>query len=320
METRIREGTYKGFPCVDMENEHLIVKVIPLSGAKIQSIFDKRTRSEVLYQSDHDRFRQPAYGMPFDESDLSGFDDMFPAILPCTYPDEPWSGVMLPDHGEVWSVPWDCTVESEALLLSCKGIRLPYLLQKRITFSKLNALNIAYRVQNLSPYPMKYIWAAHPLIRIDESSEVLLPKEVGRIFHTYGGADQPDAFGRIGNWAEERKRYGAIEDPAKERCGKFYVLGELQTGESAIYSSRTKQYVKLSVPAKQVPYLGVWLNWNGYTVRQKNMALEPCTGAPDSIEDASRYGWISILQPNGLNEWTLKMELGTATSKEFVLA
>jgi galactose mutarotase-like enzyme len=318
METRIGEGTYKGFPCVDMENEYLIVKVIPLSGGKIQSIFDKRTRSEVLYQSDHGRFRQPDYGMSFDESDLSGFDDMFPTILPCCYPDSPWQGVCLPDHGEVWSLPWAYGVPGDALMLSCHGVKLPYELEKTIAFTKQNTVSISYRARNRSPFPMKFIWAAHPLVNIDESSEVLLPAETERIFHTYDGADKPNAFGRIGNWEEEKKRYGTIEDPAEERCGKFYVLGKLQTGDSAIYSSRTKQYVKFSVPVKQVPYLGVWVNWNGYAIRQKNMALEPCTGAPDAIDAAGSYGWISEISPNGTYEWNLEIETGFAQSREAV--
>ena len=170
----------------------------------------------------------------------------------------------------------------------------------------------------MSPFPMKFIWAAHPLVNIDESSEVLLPAETERIFHTYDGADKPNAFGRIGNWSEEQKRYGSIEDPAEERCGKFYVLGALQTGVCAIYSGRTRRYVKFRFPAERVPYLGVWLNWNGYAIRQKNMALEPCTAAPDAIDIASRYGWISEIPPHGSYEWSLEIETGFAPDREAV--
>jgi galactose mutarotase-like enzyme len=317
MAISIKEGMYRDISSVDLESESMLVRVIPLSGGKIQSIFDKTAQYEILYQTERETFPRPYYGMPFEESDLSGFDDMFPTILPCCYPDRPWQGVCLPDHGEVWSIPWAYSAQGDALTLSCHGVKLPYELEKAIAFSKPNAVSISYRAKNRSPFPMKFIWAAHPLVNIDESCEVLLPAETERIFHTYDGADK-NAFGRIGNWAEERKRYGTIEDPAEERCGKFYVLGMLQKGACAIYSGKTRRYVKFSFPAEQVPYLGVWLNWNGYAIRQKNMALEPCTAAPDAIDIASRYGWISEIAPNGTYEWNLEIETGFALNREAV--
>lgn len=319
MKVGIREGMYKDIPCVDFESERLLVKVIPLSGGKIQSVFDKRDQAEYLYQSERKEFIRPVYGMSFDESDLSGFDDMFPAISACRYPEAPWQGLFLPDHGEVWSLPWSCAADKDALELSCGGVKLPYILLKRIWFSGANTLELAYRVQNLSSFPLKFIWAAHPLINIDESSEALLPGEVERIFHTYDGPDRPDAFGRIGNWAEEKSRYGAIADPNRDCCGKYYVLGKLQSGECAVYSNSTRRYVRFRYSIEQLPYLGVWFNWNGYTVPQKNMALEPCTGAPDAIDTAAKYGWISELAPNGSYEWTLEMEVGTTARKESIL-
>lgn len=315
----IQEGVYKDIPCVDFESEQLLVKVIPLSGGKIQSVFEKRSQAEYLYQAEREKFIRPVYGMSFDESDLSGFDDMFPSISACRYPEAPWRGVSLPDHGEVWALPWSCAADGDALELSCDGVKLPYRLSKRIRFSGVNTLELLYRAQNLSSFPLKFIWAAHPLINIDESSEALLPAEVERIFHTYDGPDQPNAFGRIGTWAEEKGRYGAIADPGRDSCGKFYVLGKLPRGECAVYSNNTRRYVRFRYSAEQLPYLGVWFNWNGYTVPQKNMALEPCTGAPDAIDAALKHGWISELAPDGTYEWNLEMEFGTAARKESVL-
>lgn len=319
MTVAIRAGTYRDVPCMVLENENLRVQVIPLSGGKIQSIVDKRSQREILYQTDRATFLRPYYGMPFDEGDLSGFDDMFPTISACQHPDAPWQEVCLPDHGEVWSLPWDCSVEGDALALACDGVRLPYRLIKRISFSKADTLMIRYCAQNRSAFPLRFIWAAHPLVQADESSLVLLPKETERIFHTYDGPNRPDAFGRIGYWSEERAQYGVIADPGEERCGKFYVLDKLRSNESAVYSSETRQYVKFRAPAAQVPYLGVWLNWNGYAVRQQNIALEPCTGAPDAIDAAKRFGWISELAPHGAYEWTLEIETGSADGWEGIL-
>ena len=38
--------------------------------------------------------------------DASGFDECFPTIGACAYPEAPWQGVIAPDHGELWTLPW----------------------------------------------------------------------------------------------------------------------------------------------------------------------------------------------------------------------
>ena len=67
---------------------------------------------------------------------MSGFDEVFPSIESCYYPVEPWEGVKVPDHGEVWSLPWRYEVHEDSVDLSVHGVRFPYRLQKKIHFVK----------------------------------------------------------------------------------------------------------------------------------------------------------------------------------------
>ena len=50
--------------------------------------------------------------------------------------------------------------------------------------------------------------------------------------------------------------------------------------------------MKFSYPKEKVPYLGIWINNDGY-YKQRNVALEPCTAAPDAI-DMADTSWVGI--------------------------
>jgi hypothetical protein len=80
------------------------------------------------------------------------------------YPEQPWTGVIAADHGEVWTLPWTCQQDSDTLVLSVYGIRFPYKLGKKISLNQ-NAVRFEYNLINLSPFDFKYIWAVHPMLK-----------------------------------------------------------------------------------------------------------------------------------------------------------
>src|SRR5712691_10448817 len=90
---------------IDMPEMRVITT--PVVGAKIVSIFDKKANHEWLLPPANRPFQAVSYGASFVEQDMSGWDEMFPTIEPCAYPvPGPFEGAKLPDHGEVWSLPW----------------------------------------------------------------------------------------------------------------------------------------------------------------------------------------------------------------------
>ena len=84
------------------------LEVVPELGAKIISLKDLRSGREWLWHPPHGRklFRNRP-GDDFFRSPLVGIDECFPTIAPCV-----WEGRNLPDHGELWSLPW--TVDDAA--------------------------------------------------------------------------------------------------------------------------------------------------------------------------------------------------------------
>jgi hypothetical protein len=91
-----REGETAAFR---FSGDDVDLLVVPELGGKIAAI---RWRGrEVLARNPHLPLRSARYAAPYAEFDASGFDECLPTIGPCTYPEEPWAGTEVPDHGEV---------------------------------------------------------------------------------------------------------------------------------------------------------------------------------------------------------------------------
>ncbi len=131
----INRSDYRGTESLIMENDYMAFTVLPFGG-RIVSILDKSINKEFLMQQEGIKYNHVEYDSDYDEADPAGFDDMFPTIEESFYPDYPWEGILLPDHGEVWSLPWDYNIKSDAVKMSVNGIRLPYRLEKEISITE----------------------------------------------------------------------------------------------------------------------------------------------------------------------------------------
>jgi galactose mutarotase-like enzyme len=184
---RVDEANYKGEHAIAMESAALRVVIVPGWGAKTASLIHKKTNREYLDQLPGLQFRKGAYGAPYDSGEASGFDDMFPTISECYCEVEPWAGARMPDHGEVWSLPWKCEVSGAEVCLSVHGVRFPYVLSKRISFDGENTILMSYRAQNLSAYEFPAMWAAHPLFTVTPGTRIILPEMARNIINTVPG-------------------------------------------------------------------------------------------------------------------------------------
>ena len=105
--TRVAQGSYKDQQAVVLETGEARAVLLPRWGAKLASFVHKGLGAEVLWQAAGDRYIPTKYGDIFETGEFSGFDEMFPTIARCFYESAPWAGVEVPDHGEVWTLPWE---------------------------------------------------------------------------------------------------------------------------------------------------------------------------------------------------------------------
>jgi hypothetical protein len=312
----IGPGRYKDVRAVVLESEALRVTIVPDPGAKIASLIHKKTGRECLFQLPGEEFRKTSYGAPFETGEVSGFDEMFPGITECYCNIEPWAGVKIPDHGEVWSLPWKCEISGAEVRTSVHGVRFPYVLTRTVTFEKANTLLLRYQVENLSACDFPAMWAAHPLFNMTPGTRIILPDAARNIINTVPGPALGGYGGRF-TFPTARTADGKTWDLSQinPHRGKFYFkyffLDDLQEGFAIIHDLKTHETVGLAWPVDQVPYLGMWVDeggWEGYY----HVAPEPCTAPFDRWDTARQWGKLPVVPALGSQRWLLRITVDLA--------
>ncbi|MCL2343098.1 MAG: hypothetical protein FWC62_04250, partial [Firmicutes bacterium] len=274
--------------------------VITLRGSKMVSLQDKISGRELLLQSKGDALLQGGYDTDYNTMDVCGFDEMFPTIDACFYESVPWEGTRLPDHGEVWGLDWDCTAADDYIQASVHGVRLPYMLSKRIYFFGEAVLRIDYTLRNLSPFDLDFVWAAHAMFAMEENSAVLLPDgcESGMLTYSYD-----DLLGSFGN-SVELQNVLEIGQPYEKYMDKFYIDDPVTKGWCGVFHPSDHSTYRLSFPIESVPYLGVLVS-KGLHIGNCAI-LEPCTGIFDRPDRAKAFGKNSVLKAKSSCTWYLE--------------
>jgi len=291
---------YRGAEALCIESSKLKA-VFTVRGMKMVSLFDKTSGMEFLLQGG-DTLIQGGYDADYGAVDICGFDEMFPNIDACFYEREPWLGVRLPDHGEVWGIDWDHDTGENYIEAHVFGVRMPYKLSKRIYFITPETLRTDYTVQNLSIFDMDFAWTAHAMFELDDDSEIILPEGNTKGVVTFSSNER---LGRFGNIADLNDLIYVM--PGNVYTDKVYLQGPVSNGICGVgYPSKGRSCM-MGFPADTVPYLGV-LNSNGMNIG-KCAILEPCTGAFDRPDRARAFGMDSVLQAKGTRQWYLDLTI-----------
>ena len=292
---------FKGADALLLESSALKA-VFTVRGSKMVSLLDKVSGKELLLQSNNDILAQGCYDSDYNAADVCGFDEMYPNIDACYYERSPWHGTKLPDHGEVWGLDWDCSQKGGCIEAQVRGVRLPYILQKKIYFKNAETLRIDYTLENLSPFDMDNAWAAHAMFALEDGSKLVLPESSGSGIVTYSHD------GRVG-------RYGDVVPlntidavlPEATYMDKVYLNAPVSNGRCGATFPSVGRTCLMAFPADSVPYLGVLVS-NG--LHLGNCAiLEPCTGALDRPDRARAFGMNNVLRAKGAQSWYLEFSV-----------
>ena len=318
MNPLISQSSWHGQQAWMLENSAIRTVVVPELGAKLVSLFDKRTQCEWLVGPGNRPFKQVPYGASFVEQDMSGWDEMFPTIVECPYPSAgEYDGVVLPDHGEVWPLPWMREPsDTNALKFSVKGKALPYRLSRELNFSTADTLQMNYVLENLSGEEMPYIWAAHPQFVCNDGAEIVLPKQVTAVANVlppdWGWGELETRF----DWPEainvdgQRVRIDQTGTAVRNQARKFYVPPETHVGWAGLIRQPANDWLRLNWNAGEVPYLGIWID-EGAISPESVVALEPATGFYDNLAVAWEKQQVTTIKPGAIKSWTLSVRLGT---------
>ncbi len=311
---QVSRGSYKDQEAVILESEEARAVLLPQWGAKLASFVHKGLGLETLWQTEGAAYRRTQYGDSYGKGEISGFDEMFPTISRCLYEQPPLSGTEAPDHGEVWTLPWEHAISGDSVKMWVHGVRFPYRLEKETSMEEA-CLVSRYRAVNLSGFPLDFIWAAHPLFNAAEGMEFRVPRGMDRIVNAVPGPVLPD-YGEELSFPLARPRKGGElrldRVPKKNPTGwqKYWFLGPVTEGWCMLHDPRSTLTIGMAWPKEKVPYLGMWLN-EGAWENQFNIAPEPATGAMDRIDMSKMWGMASTLAPHETREWHLAVSLAS---------
>jgi len=309
---RVYPSTYKDLSAISVESERVVAQFLPDSGGKMASLIYKPRDLELLVQRPGQAYLRQPYDGDYVAGECSGLDDMFPTIDECFYERHPWKGTRIPDHGEVWSLPWSVSATESDVHFAVHGVRLPYRLEKRVSFRGEDRLHIAYALTNLSGFDLDFVWAAHIMLNLEEGAELWLPQGTEQVVTVLSLDGQSGSHGDVSDWPVARFASGETLDLSRPRpksargFAKYWVKGKVAEGSCGLSYPSSRVRLDVTFPAEQVPYLAFLPNEGGWQDLY-NMFLEPATGSFDRIDVARLRGECSTLPANGRYEWYLEL-------------
>lgn len=303
-------------PAVALESAALRLVVLPQLGAKIASIFDRRTGFEWLIGPGPRPVRPVPYGAVFIEQDMSGWDEMFPTIKACRYPAPgAYFARDLPDHGEIWALPWEHEAGSpEEVSLTVAGCALPYQFWRTIAFEDESTVILSYQVGNTGSTPLECLWASHPQFSVTPDTRLLLPPAVREIVNVRLGT-RLGSFGERFPWPEATDIYGKlirldrVGAAANHDCRKFYVPPELAIEWATLHQRDTGRWLRMEWEAEPIPYVGIWVD-EGAVNPEPTLAIEISNGYHDSLETAWQNQRLLGIAPGAEASWRIVLHIG----------
>jgi galactose mutarotase-like enzyme len=298
----LADVVWRGEPGKRLRTDEIDVLVLPRRGAKIASLRHRPSGREWLEQPVGELRGPPTYGSAFIDAEMFGWDEMLPTIINATYPDGDYRGTRLPDHGEVWTLPWETTSAGEVLVCSTAGRALPYRVTRTMRVESAR-LELDYELSATSPTPLWLLWAAHPQFVVGEAgTRIVLPAEVAGLVDVTPGT-APENVRWPGPEVESTR--GLPSGAGR----KLYVLPEAKIGTAGLIDG-DGPWLRLAWDPEPVPYLGIWLD-NGAYARHPVIALEPSTGYYDDLTLAVSNQRVPHIRPGRSLRWTLEVTLGS---------
>jgi galactose mutarotase-like enzyme len=296
----LEDVVWRGEPGKRLASSEIDVIVLPRRGAKIASLRHLATGREWLEQPSGELGTRPEYGSAFTDADMFGWDEMLPTIIGGSYPDGQYQGTPMPDHGEVWTLPWETRRDGDALVCRTEGRVLPYRLMRTMNVDG-SRLQLDYELAAIGSVPLWLLWAAHPQFVVEaRGTRVVLPPQVHEVTDVTPGRTpetirwpSPDAESVLG---------------LSEGVGrKLYLLPDAQVGTAALIDT-DGAWLRLTWDPTPVPYLGIWLDNVAYASHQV-IALEPSTGYYDDLTLAVSNQRVPQILPGRSLGWSVEVRL-----------
>jgi galactose mutarotase-like enzyme len=308
-----RQVQVSGFPAVALRSAEIEIVVVPTLGGKITNMRRLRGR-EWLWRNDQIPLAPPAGGTSYVETaDSGGWDECFPTVGPCSMPGAP--ELLLPDHGELWTVPWENRVYEfaggVAFTGTARGELLRYDFHREAILDQHEpVVRFHYRLRHLGDTPFSWIWSAHPLFNVQPGTTLTLPSvHQVRVDTAHG---RKESKGDALPWPLDGNASFVFSEGEPWAMKLFGDIGP--SGRAILTDPKEGEQLEFIVDSASAPQIGIWINCHGWAPEGKrpyyNLALEPCIGAPDRLDDAvGSWHSAQVLNPGETREWSFELWL-----------
>ena len=305
---------------IKLQNESVRIEVVPELGCKIVSIQDIVHDHEWLWKDPKRPLKPAKFGDLYQDFDISGFDECFPNIGISPYPLD--STLTLPDHGDLWSIPWTVKTDGSSIIATVEGRSLPYIFSRTVELDGPRII-FKYQVRNENESDISFIWSAHPLFKVSGEMRILLNEtpEMTKEFG-FGGRLGPDGLdGHLGkyqayHWPNALNENDEIVDLSfvtlKKSVTDKVVLSSPLDGKLSLEDSNSGRSLNIRFSPAEIPYVGICFNLGAWPFNDNPgtwIAIEPTTGCTDKLDDSLARGVADSLAPGEVRSWSFEIEL-----------
>jgi hypothetical protein len=293
------DWSYNGVPAVIMDNGLIRAVLLPELGGKLWQLTYLPRSRDLLWQHPRLKARPVPFNSVYDDVFFGGWDELFPNDMP-----EEVAGEPLPDHGELWTLPWECAVEEaspsqatvhlwvETPITACRMDRWVTLREGELR------LRFLHRLANQGGGDVPYLWKLHAAVRLEEGSLIELGARA--MYVEDFGSPRNGRTGAGYTWPHLTGEDGTVHDmrqtlPASARVSEFQYGTELERGWCAIRHPAGE--VGLGIAFDPAVFRSCWTfasygGWRNLHV----LVLEPCTGYPVSVAAGVDRGTHRVLR------------------------
>ena len=306
----VKQVSFCGEKAYCLESEAVSCICIPRRGGKLASIKLKETGFELLFQNPKSYYSDADNSSRFENFEACGFDDVFPSI-DAEIVDFNGSCLEYPDHGELWTADFDCSVQSEEITLSYKSKLFDYSVKKVVSV-KDNEIKCAYSIKNNGKESFPCFYAMHCLVNIEDEMRIIFPDGTDEILNVLK-SERLGKEGTVYAFPKDAATAGVYDFSSVNKCShptmdKYYVVGAVKKGKCGYEYTRSGVRALIEYDHKSLPYLGFWITQGGFR-GDYNCALEPTNGYYDSIGSARRNNKCPLLEQGNTMEFEIRISL-----------
>jgi hypothetical protein len=277
-----------------LENDKIRVTILLDYGAKIFEFVLKDRSRDLLYHNPRVEIRTPVFGVNVDNWWHGGIDECIPTGKPSLY-----NGEEYPYLGELWSLPWEYTIEEHTptrltVRLWRHTIISPLLIERWMSLnSGQSIVEMKHRITNLGFKDFQFLWGIHPGIAISKTSRIDLPSCDVII-------DESLPNNRLGSknttykWPYAKTVDGRTVDmrkvlPPESQTLDMHYATNLEEGWFSVTDTSSKTGIGFVFPKDIFKCIWLWLVYGGWRGLYC-VAVEPWTGYPGRLDEAVRNG------------------------------